>query len=198
MRWRVKRRAPQQIEILRGPAALLYGSGAIGGLVNVVDGRIPTTLSKQLSGEAEVKYGAVNQEKSASFFLDRSIDSLALHFDGNSRDAGNYKIPGFANVNGTGAIKGTLPSSFSQEKSLGLGASVVQFKGALRRFSATHGRQIWHPTDERSYIDLRQTRLISIAQSSIVFDFRFLEIQTRGDRLCTYGKDGRWDASDRV
>jgi iron complex outermembrane receptor protein len=34
----------QQIEILRGPAALLYGSGAIGGLVNVVNERIPTAL----------------------------------------------------------------------------------------------------------------------------------------------------------
>ena len=163
----------QQIEILRGPAALLYGSGAIGGLVNVVDGRIPTTLSKQLSGEAEVKYGAVNQEQSASFFLDRSIDSLALHFDGNSRDAGNYKIPGFANVNGTGAIKGTLPSSFSQEKSLGLGASVVQswghFGASLQRMEDKYGI----PTDERSYIDLRQTRFdidSAVFQSFLIFD----------------------------
>ncbi|MEN3293997.1 MAG: iron complex outerrane recepter protein, partial [Burkholderiales bacterium] len=41
----------RQIEILRGPASLLYGSGAIGGLVNVVNDRIPTELSPQPSGE---------------------------------------------------------------------------------------------------------------------------------------------------
>lgn len=163
----------QQIEILRGPAALLYGSGAIGGLVNVVDGRIPTTLSKQLSGEAEIKYGAVNQEKSASFFLDRSIDSLALHFDGNSRDAGNYKIPGVANADGSGEIRGTLPSSFSQEKSLGFGASLIQswghFGASLQRMEDKYGI----PTDERSFIDLRQTRFdidSAIFQSFLVFD----------------------------
>lgn len=163
----------QQIEILRGPAALLYGSGAIGGLVNVVDGRIPTTLSKQLNGEAEIKYGAVNKEKSASFFLDNSIGDLALHFDGNSRDATNYKIPGFANADGSGEIKGRLPSSFSQEKSLGFGASLVQtwghFGASLQRMEDTYGI----PTDERAFIDLKQTRFdidSSIFQSFLIFD----------------------------
>ncbi|WMW80981.1 TonB-dependent receptor [Undibacterium cyanobacteriorum] len=163
----------QQIEILRGPAALLYGSGAIGGLVNVVDGRIPTTLSKQLSGEAEIKYGAVNQEKSASFFLDRSIDNIALHLDGNARDAGNYKIPGAANVDGSGEIRGTLPSSFSQEKSLGIGASLIQgwghFGASLQRMEDKYGI----PTDEHSFIDLRQTRFDidgAVFQSFLVFD----------------------------
>ena len=163
----------QQIEILRGPAALLYGSGAIGGLVNVVDGRIPTTLSKQLNGEAEVKYGAVNKEKSASFFLDNSVGDVALHFDGNSRDADNYKIPGAANADGSGEIKGRLPSSFSQEKSLGFGATLVRswghFGASVQRMEDKYGI----PTDERAFIDLKQTRFdvdSAIYQSFLVFD----------------------------
>lgn len=163
----------QQIEILRGPAALLYGSGAIGGLVNVVDGRIPTTLSKQLNGEVEAKYGAVNKEKSASFFLDNSTGDIALHFDGNSRDADNYKIPGYANADGSGPIKGRLPSSFSQEKSLGFGASLIQswghFGASLQRMEDTYGI----PTTERSLIDLKQTRFdidSAIFQSFFIFD----------------------------
>ncbi len=163
----------QQIEILRGPAALLYGSGAIGGLVNVVDGRIPTTLSKQLSGEAEAKYGAVNKEKSASFFLDSSVEDIALHFDGNTRDADNYRIPGFGNADGSGNIKGRLPSSFSQEKSLGFGASLIKSWGhlgaSLQRMEDTYGI----PTDEHAFIDLKQTRFdidSAIFQSFLIFD----------------------------
>ncbi|HEU5436563.1 MAG TPA: TonB-dependent receptor plug domain-containing protein, partial [Telluria sp.] len=48
----------RQIEILRGPAALLYGSGAIGGLVNVVNDRIPTTLQGAPTGEVEGRFGS--------------------------------------------------------------------------------------------------------------------------------------------
>ncbi len=148
----------QQIEILRGPASLLYGSGAIGGLVNVVDGRIPTSLSKHVNGEAEVKYGSANQEKSASFFLDSSVDDIALHFDGNARNAGNYKIPGYADAEGKGPIKGVLPSSFSNEHSLGFGASLIQrwghFGASLQNMEDRYGI----PTEEQSFIDLKQTR----------------------------------------
>ena len=50
----------QQIEILRGPAALLYGSGAIGGLVNVVNDRIPTTLEAQPTGVFELRHGTAS------------------------------------------------------------------------------------------------------------------------------------------
>lgn len=148
----------QQIEILRGPASLLYGSGAIGGLVNVVDGRIPTSLSKHINGEAEIKYGSANQEKSGSFFVDSSFNDIALHFDGNYRDADNYKIPGFADAAGSGVIKGKLPSSFSSEHSLGMGASLIQgwghFGASLQNMEDRYGI----PTEEMSYIDLKQTR----------------------------------------
>lgn len=148
----------QQIEILRGPASLLYGSGAIGGLVNVVDGRIPTSLSKHVNGEAEIKYGSANQEKSGSFFIDSSYNDIALHFDGNARNAGNYKIPGLADAAGKGTVKNVLPSSFSNEHSLGFGASLIQtwghFGASLQNMEDRYGI----PTEEKSYIDLKQTR----------------------------------------
>lgn len=148
----------QQIEILRGPASLLYGSGAIGGLVNVVDGRIPTSLSKHLNGEAELKYGTANRERSASFFLDSSVNDIALHLDGNARNADNYRIPGYANADGSGDVKAVLPSSFTNEHSFGLGASLIQhwghFGASLQRMKDRYGI----PTDEKAYIDLQQNR----------------------------------------
>src|SRR5688500_17536393 len=52
-----------QIEVLKGPATLLYGSGAIGGAVNVIDGRIPeATTTQPLQGRAELRGGSVNDE----------------------------------------------------------------------------------------------------------------------------------------
>lgn len=148
----------QQIEILRGPAALLYGSGAIGGLVNVVDGRIPTSLSKQLNGEFEVKYVGVNAEKSGSFFLDGSINDIALHLDGNSRDTKDYKIPGFADAHGEGEMKGRLSNSFTREHSLGFGATLIKPWGHIGASIQNMQDVYGIPTEEMSYIDLDQTR----------------------------------------
>src|SRR5690606_8880913 len=51
-----------KIEVLRGPSALRYGSGAIGGVVNVLDNRIPTTLPDTITGGAELRHGSANDE----------------------------------------------------------------------------------------------------------------------------------------
>jgi len=167
----------QQIEILRGPAALLYGSGAIGGLVNVVDGRIPTSISKQLNGEAEIKYASVNAEKSASFFLDGSVDDIALHFDGNHRNTDDYKIPGYADASAQSGIKDRLPSSFTRERSLGFGASLIQSWGHLGASIQDMSDSYGIPTDERSFIDLQQTRYdidAAVYRPFLIFDaFKF-------------------------
>ena len=60
-----------QIEVLKGPATLLYGSGAIGGAVNVIDGRVPEAVTAQpLQGRAELRAGSVNDEKTGMVRLD--------------------------------------------------------------------------------------------------------------------------------
>lgn len=148
----------QQIEILRGPAALLYGSGAIGGLVNVVDDRIPSKLTKETNGEAEFKYGSVNLEKSASFFVDGSSGDIALHVDANTRKTDNYKIPGYANAADSTSSYGVMPSSFTREISAGFGASLVQQWGHIGASYQTMKDQYGIPTSEQAYIDLHQNR----------------------------------------
>ncbi|MGI8561231.1 MAG: TonB-dependent receptor plug domain-containing protein, partial [Luteimonas sp.] len=88
-----------QIEVLKGPATLLYGSGAIGGAVNVVDGRIPEAATPQpLQGRAELRAGSVNDEKTGMVRLDGTSASgnLVFHVDGLHRETGDYDIPGFA------------------------------------------------------------------------------------------------------
>ena len=86
-----------QIEVLKGPATLLYGSGAIGGAVNVVDGRIPTAqVGRTASGRAEIRHGSAADENVGMARLDADAGALTLHVDAFRRDSGDYRIPGFA------------------------------------------------------------------------------------------------------
>ncbi|QDH69536.1 TonB-dependent receptor [Marilutibacter alkalisoli] len=88
-----------QIEVLKGPATLLYGSGAIGGAVNVIDGRIPEApTAAPLEGRAELRYGSVNDEKTGMVRLDGTAEggNLVFHFDALHRETNDYRIPGHA------------------------------------------------------------------------------------------------------
>ena len=90
-----------QIEVLKGPATLLFGSGAIGGAVNVVDGRIARELpDRPLSGRAELRGNSVNDERSGMFRLDGVSGNVVLHVDGLVRNGDDYRIPGYAVIDG--------------------------------------------------------------------------------------------------
>lgn len=84
-----------QIEILRGPATLLYGPGAVGGAINVEDGRIAESLPERaLSGRAELRAGNVDDGHTGLFRLDAATRSgLVFHVDGFRREAEDYRIP---------------------------------------------------------------------------------------------------------
>ncbi len=82
----------QRIEILKGPSTLLYGSGAIGGVVDVHTGRIPHRAPGGLSGRASLRVADNGDRVSAVFRLDGGGD-IAWHLDGFSRAADEYHIP---------------------------------------------------------------------------------------------------------
>ena len=84
------------IEILRGPATLLYGGGAIGGVINVVDGRIPVKPLDGVEGVAEFRSGSVDDGRSGVFRVDAGDGSWVVHVDGLYRDWSDPDIPGLA------------------------------------------------------------------------------------------------------
>ncbi|MDI1277044.1 TonB-dependent receptor [Methylobacter sp.] len=87
----------ERIEVLRGPSTLLYGNGAIGGVVNVIDNRIPEQVpDKLIGGAGEQRYDSATNETSSAIKLEGGKSGVAYHVDGFYRDQGNTHIGGSA------------------------------------------------------------------------------------------------------
>ena len=85
-----------KIEVIRGPASLLYGGGAIGGVINVIDGRIPESVPDKPALMIEQTYNENNSEDRTAFRLDAGRGNFAFHLEGFRRRSGDVDIPGFA------------------------------------------------------------------------------------------------------
>lgn len=148
----------QQIEILRGPAALLYGSGAIGGLVNVVNGRIPTTLVGKPTGEAELRYSTGDKGRNSALSLDTSAGAIGFHVDANAFETDDYRIPENVVQGDASSASKRLPNSHTRQNSVGAGLSTIQSWGQVGFSAATLESKYGNPTLEGSQIDLTQNR----------------------------------------
>ncbi|MGZ0078905.1 TonB-dependent receptor [Methylomonas sp. EFPC1] len=85
----------ERIEVLRGPATLLYGSGAMGGVVNVIDNRIPGRQFDKLVGAAlEQRFDSTSDETSTTMKVEGGKDNIAYHLDGFYRHRNNLDIGG--------------------------------------------------------------------------------------------------------
>ena len=89
--------AATSVEIVRGPATLLYGSGASGGLVNVLTHRIPEALSGEpFAAALEFRGDSALEERAAAGAFDGELGSFAWHADLHTRETDDVSIPGFA------------------------------------------------------------------------------------------------------
>lgn len=111
----------EQIEVLRGPATLLYGSGAIGGVINVVDGRIPAEPVYGLSGNANLRGATVNDQKEASYNITAGNGSWAFYADAHYRRADDFETPTF--LNDEGEVVDVVENSFADSDGASLGTS---------------------------------------------------------------------------
>lgn len=85
-----------RIEIIKGPATLLYGGSASGGVVNVVDGRLPDKVTPGLDLRALGSYGSNADEKNAALRAAYGTGPLQLGAWYGTRHAGNFSVPGYA------------------------------------------------------------------------------------------------------
>lgn len=85
----------ERIEVLRGPASLLYGGNATGGVVNTVDNRIPKERLESVGGRAEGRIGGASSERSLSALLEGGQSGLNWHLDAFDRQTSDLKVPRF-------------------------------------------------------------------------------------------------------
>ena len=193
-----------RIEILRGPSALLFGSAAIGGVVNVIDSRIPRRYPERPAHvEGQLGYGTAAHERSANLGLDVPLGSgFVVHADGNWSDSDDLRTGGYilsqdlrdeARASADPAIaaladlKGELPNSAAESRELA--AALGYVKGALNagvsvtRHTAFYGVPIRYSLDpdaeaEAPRLDVEQTRYD--ARAEIPLGGAFAMLRARG------------------
>ena len=85
----------ERLEVLRGPAALLYGGNATGGVVNALDNRIPREALGSLGGRTELRLGGAASERAAAAVLEAGAGGLNWHADGARRLSRDLRTPSF-------------------------------------------------------------------------------------------------------
>ena len=194
----------ERIEVLRGPAALLFGSSAIGGVVNVIDARIPRHEQEPPLGfDALASYGSAANERSVNLAIDVPVTShFVIHADGNYSKTGDLRTGGHILSNelreealasadpaiqALADLKGDLPNSKSKTKEGAIGAAYVD--GGLNvglsytRQESTYQVPIRYSLDpaieaEAPTIDLEQDRFD--ARAEIPLSGFFSQARARG------------------
>jgi iron complex outermembrane recepter protein len=145
-----------RIEVLRGPSALLYGSSAIGGVVNVLDKRIPRRVPDEpvhIAGQAG--YGSAADERSAAAAVDVPLGpQFVVHADGSYLETDDLRIGGHVltkdlrdqatassqlpvdpdnpiDFAGNAALRNRLPNSAAETWTAGVGAALITDTGNL-------------------------------------------------------------------
>jgi iron complex outermembrane receptor protein len=115
----------KRIEVVRGPATLLYGANAIGGLVNVITDQIPTSPVLKPAGEMTLDFGSNGGEAGGAGDVHFGNGRVALHVAGGARRSGDFHTP-----------DGEVENSQSRTSVFNVGAS---WTGERRYAGASYG-----------------------------------------------------------
>ncbi|HET7576228.1 MAG TPA: TonB-dependent receptor [Sphingomicrobium sp.] len=174
----------ERIEVLRGPSALLFGSSAIGGVVNVFDSRIPRSVpTGPVRLDALAEFGSAADERSGNLSVDVPIGgNFVVHADGAYSKYDDLRIGGFVlskplreqalaspdpDVRALADLKGKLPNTGGRIADIAAGIAYVNGDTnvgvSVSRHSFNYGVPIRFSFDpaepaEQPTIDGRQTR----------------------------------------
>jgi iron complex outermembrane receptor protein len=173
-----------RIEVLRGPSALLFGSAAIGGVVNVIDTRIPRRVPDEPVHVAAIAtYGSAADERSLNGTLDIPVGGKwVIHADGNYSRTDDLRIGGFVlsralraeaaaspdpEVRALAELRDRLPNTAAETSDVALGVGYVDgdtnFGVSVNRYDSLYGVPVRYSLEpgveaEAPRIDVRQTR----------------------------------------
>ncbi|MBS0498313.1 MAG: TonB-dependent receptor [Proteobacteria bacterium] len=147
-----------RIEILQGPATLLYGSGVSGGAVNVINARIPDRLFKAPQANFEGRFNSALEERSGALNASGSMGKMSWYLEGNKRLTSDVHIPGRANVHDPNSDVGFIRNSAIDTSNLSAGSSYVGELGFIGVSVSRLDNLYGIPGPEGSKIDMGQTR----------------------------------------
>jgi iron complex outermembrane receptor protein len=180
--------ATNQVEVIRGPATLRYGSTAIGGVVSATNNRIPDTLPVcaaapfQTYGlpakaplanvpspscatvETRTAVSSVDRGVEGGILLDAGAGNFAVHADAYGRKSSDYNIPGYPYLfDQTRPVNGRQPNSAAQAAGGSIGGSYI-FDGGFVGAAITQNDSIYRipgidGADHQTRIDARQTKI---------------------------------------
>ena len=174
-----------RIEVLRGPQSLLYGSAAVGGVVNVLDRRIPLAIPDEpIHVQALGTYGSAANERSGAASVDAPLGGgFVVHADGSYATTDDIRIGGYAlspvlraealasgdpDIVANAAIRGRLPNTASRTTTATIGAAYINDGGELgvsyTHYDSLYGVPIRYATkpgdgQEAPRIDAKQDRI---------------------------------------
>lgn len=158
-----------KVEVVRGPMSLLYGSSAVGGVVNIVNNRIHREYANGLVSQFDLRGETVNNGVAGSNRIDYGVNNWMFHFDGAYQNTSDQKIPGDARSKrlqsreplppGESEQDKTLKNSANQLTSLAFGASKIYDQGHIGlsyyRFDNEYGTVV----EEAVLIKMAQNRV---------------------------------------
>ncbi len=156
----------QRVELLRGPAALLHGGSALGGVVHLVDGRIPDAPAAGFSGAAELRAGGAANERAGVLRLDGGGAGLAWHADAYGRHAGELRVPAFDRpLEDAGSERRTrVANSAGRAEGGAVGATLFAAQGQLGFSADTHAQRYGIVAEDDVTIRLRRERVASAGE----------------------------------
>ncbi|SDK13263.1 iron complex outermembrane recepter protein [Pseudomonas delhiensis] len=197
----------ERIEVVRGPAALLYGGNAIGGVVNSFDNRIPSEPVDGVHGQGELRYGGADTTRSAAGALEAGDGNFALHLDAGSREFNDLRIPGYAHSSRQRALDGDdarhrVENSDGRQDSGAIGGSYHWDHGYAGLSYSGYDSNYGSPAEDDVRLKMQQDRYAFASEirdlegpfSSVKLDAAYTEYQHKeiegGETGTTFKNDG--------
>ena len=155
----------ERIEVLRGPGALLYGGSAVGGVVNVIDNRIPREAvfdeKGGITGKVNLDLATGNHENGSGLLLETGTNRYALHVDGFKRTTGDVNVPvGLAcTKQGSAGFANRICNSSSSSKGGAVGGSTFFDHGYLGASLGTYQSNYGTVAEDDVTIGMKSNRL---------------------------------------
>ncbi|NBT34488.1 MAG: TonB-dependent receptor [Betaproteobacteria bacterium] len=158
--------ALEQVEILRGPSALLYGGSAAGGVVNMVNRRILRSRLDEASRSVDVRVDGANDNRQGAFELESQVgDDWFLHLDGFAQKSGETRTPLF--TDGDSITGRRIRNSAAESNGVGLGLSKVRGANYWGFSIESDQSNYGVPKETSTRIDMSRQRLSFAANQAL-------------------------------